>query len=229
MFSLLRIFYSIDWFGVVKVISGLGFTTTGPLDESKYSLTGVFACGLQIAINIFATFHIKHSEPIGDYHSDRVRVTGNVIVIFLAFTLPAMIMWDIKVQWRTRCELQRQLARVELFVEHNDDQIDQGRIGKDMKMLRLKAFLCILGVIVLTLLHYLVLHPIGQSKMTVYMCRIYNMLFMKLLTSVAICEVCLYMQNINWCFQSYLRIVEGIKMKLYFDNNVMVVMERSFK
>lgn len=213
MFALLRKFCAIDWLKVFKFISGMSFTTTPTSkDDPKYSLMGSLVCVIHILLNCLALFNSK-VDNISQELAKSVRVSGSVIFFIVVCGYPVMILLGINHQWQDRRRMMKKIERVQRFVEQNDSV---GSISKCIRQWKCRACIGIVLVEVATLVHHFLFNQkfeVERRDMQLFF-EAYHIFFVQLITSVAICEVCVYYHQLELCFGSYVRIVREVKREM---------------
>lgn len=212
MYPLLRKFSAIEWLKVFKFISGMSFTTTPTSkDDPKYSLMGSLVCAIHILLNCLALYNAK-VDNISQELAKGVRISGSVIFFVVVCGYPAMVLLGIDHQWQDRRRMMKKMERVQRFAELNDSE---GSIAKSMKRWTCRACIIIVLVEVATLVHHSFNEKIKDERMFMQsVFKVYHIFFVQLITSVSICEVCVYFQQLEMCFASYVRIVKDIKREM---------------
>lgn len=226
--SILNRLHNTDFFNIFKLITGLNYLVYKPCaGNSKYSSAGLLMLIVQIVVNVFVSYNreILHDLALAEFNG-KLFFTAliGMIIIFMGF--PIFTLVGVFFQWRSKCRVVKYIERLREYFNIADAKDDQRKIGVAMRRSRLKACFYIGFVAIVTILHNH-LFDVNTYNL-VAICKVYSMVFLRFMYSVAILEVCLYLDELRLsfeCFQKILnKITEPIGSKrdilVYLDSNV---------
>lgn len=196
-----------DWFDCLKSFVGLNYLITSS-DTSKihYSPFGCVILTFQVIINVLIVVILGLIRQ-GTDGFEGIKISVLLVKFFIAIVIPAMTYCGMRYQFKSRCNLERKLRKMQVFVSVNDEKLNI--YSKKSKVYRLKWFFFTVVFCFWTILNFVYYEIRHFGIQQIF--QVYNLVFARIFVNVAIIEPILFLKDIYMCFKSYIDIMNRLK------------------